>query len=463
MGCICAGESDIEHFLTDFIDELKIRKYNEKHFFTYMEKNSPFRTVRTNYDEFLRANQNEEIHTNYQNILITKNHHLFYASLIFLIQSDPKKMAANYQLVLEKIKSSHAEYKKDVLEDFVKDDYDILYDVLIFYTRMVSLEIIEAVQKSKEKRITDEQMKVLKNNYCQIVIEIFVKDLMKDCKNPNVDLEEFFLKNFANLRHVTVREKLRRIFENKDKYLKNVKNDAELVSRQKPEKSDKPEQILNEKSGKYEYVLPNIEYKGNKDVTRENYGSNNYTNNQEDEEECVEGGAPAEDYDMDFKIRAEKERLRLEQYAHYRRECLYHHNRIRAAHGVPALRESDSLSEYSQQWATFLSETDTLTHSSMIWEGKNVGENIAKANAMINDPSQLIVNKWYEEKNNFNFNNPTSQNNTKNFTQMVWKNTESIGFGLAYSQTGNTFMVINYYPAGNIADGYEENVTMSRD
>jgi hypothetical protein len=99
----------------------------------------------------------------------------------------------------------------------------------------------------------------------------------------------------------------------------------------------------------------------------------------------------------------------------------------------------------------------------MIWEGKNVGENIAKANAMINDPSQLIVNKWYEEKNNFNFNNPTSQNNTKNFTQMVWKNTESIGFGLAYSQTGNTFMVINYYPAGNIADGYEENVTMSRD
>ena len=30
MGCICAGESDIEHFLTDFIDELKIRnRFNE--------------------------------------------------------------------------------------------------------------------------------------------------------------------------------------------------------------------------------------------------------------------------------------------------------------------------------------------------------------------------------------------------------------------------------------------------
>merc|ERR1719469_1705370 len=143
-----------------------------------------------------------------------------------------------------------------------------------------------------------------------------------------------------------------------------------------------------------------------------------------------------------------------------RKECLYHHNKIRASHGVPPLRESDSLSEYSQQWANFISDTDSLTHSSMIWDGKNVGENIAKAGAVINDPSQLIVQKWYEEKENYDYSSPSSQNNTKNFTQMVWKNTESVGFGLAYSQSGNTFIVINYYPAGNVSDEYRKNVTV---
>lgn len=456
MGCICAGESDIEHFLTDFIDELKVRKYNEKNFFTYIDKNSPYRTLRSNYDEFLRSNQNEEIHSNYQNILFARNHHLFYASLVFLIQSDPKNMAANYKKVVEKIKASHAEYKKETLEAFNKDDYDVLYDVLNFYTRMVSLDILEAAGKSKEKRITDEQMKVLKTNYGQIVIDIFVKDLMKDCKNPNVDHEEFFKKNHNTLKHVVVRERLRKIFENKDSYMKNTKKETELVSRQKPETTT---------GEKYKYTLPNIDYSGNKDVTKENYGSNNYGNIQRDmeEEDCVEGGAPPGDYEMESnRIKEEMERLKLDQYNHYRRECLIHHNKIRAAHGVQPLRESDSLSEYSQQWATFISETDTLTHSSMIWDGKNVGENIAKAGAIINDPSQLIVNKWYEEKDNFDFRNHAPQNNTKNFTQMVWKKTESVGFGLAYSQSGNTFIVINYYPAGNTADGYQENVSMPK-
>ena len=158
----------------------------------------------------------------------------------------------------------------------------------------------------------------------------------------------------------------------------------------------------------------------------------------------------------------EIEKSKVEQYNKYRRECLFHHNRIREAHGVPPLRESDSLSEYSQEWANFISETDTLTHSSMIWDGKNIGENIAKAGAIINDPSQLIVHKWYEERENFDYSNPSSQNNTKNFTQMVWKKTESIGFGLAYSQSGNTFIVINYFPQGNTVDEYQENVTMAR-
>jgi uncharacterized protein YkwD len=474
MGCICAGESDIEHFLTDFIDELKIRKYNDKtgkntsSIFQYLEKNSPYQTLRSNYDEFLRSNQHEDMHTKYQNLLFGRSHHHFYASLIFLINADPKNMATNYNLMIKKIKTSHEEFQKESLSDLNKDSYDILRDVLTFYVRMVSLDIIDAAQKCKENLITEEQLTLLKKDYGQIVIDIFVKELMKDCK-ADVDIEEFFKKNHSNLRHPIVREKLRRISENKDSLMK--KND--LVSSKKPKNVEKLGQEKKNISAnnyrtenQYEYTLPIIENTEVRETTKNDYATNNYGINQvEDDEECVQGGAPG-NYggEMDnLRMLEEIERNKIrQQYDIYRQECLIHHNKIRASHGVPPLRESESLSEYSQQWANFISETDTLTHSSMIWDGKNIGENIAKAGAVINDPSQLIVAKWYEEKDNYDYTNPSTQNNTKNFTQMVWKNTESVGFGLSYSKSGNTFIVINYYPAGNTTDGYRENVTEKR-
>jgi len=473
MGCICAGESDIEHFLTDFIDELKVKTYNDKTFFAYLNRNSPYRSMKTNYDHFLSANQNEDMHANYQNVLSKRSNHLFYTSLIFLIQSDPKKMAANYKQVLQIVKLSHEDTKKETLKELIKDEYDILSDVLNFYVRMISLDVIEAALKSKDtkdKMITEEQFKVLKSNYGLEVIEHFVKDLMKECKNPNVDTEEFFKKNYLKLKHPTVRENLKKWFEKGNTIIKTVKKEENLVSRQKPTNSSITKQVSNERieqnmnGEKYQYNLPKIDYQGQNAMTTDNYGSNNFEKIKRDmeEEDCVQGGNPG-NFEMDnFRIREDAEILKAEQYKIYRKECLYHHNKIRASHGVPPLRESDSLSEYSQQWANFISDTDSLTHSSMIWDGKNVGENIAKAGAVINDPSQLIVQKWYEEKENYDYSSPSSQNNTKNFTQMVWKNTESVGFGLAYSQSGNTFIVINYYPAGNVSDEYRKNVTVAK-
>ena len=496
MGCICAGESDIENFLTEFIDELNIRRYNGKTYLAHLEKenSSPFKNTRTNYDDFLRSNQNVQMHEKYQENLYKRPHHHFYLALIFLIQHDnAKKMSESYKQVQHKLKTSYEEQKKETLADFFKTDNEILRDILNFYVKMISLDVIVAAQESKENkdRLTPEQLKVLKTNYGLDVIALFVKeDLMKDCKNP-VNLEEFFTKNHMKLKHPTVRENLRRWYENYNTISKTVKKETNavnkqeenLVSRQKPNSNFVEKQVITEnKNGiqggeklegdKYAYKLPEIN-----DYSNSNQGSNNYNKIQkdividEDDMECVQSGNPgvgnygnSTSYGGDYnRGEAEAEILKKEQYAIYRRECLIHHNKIRERHGVPPLRESESLSEYSQQWANFISDTDSLTHSSMIWDSKNVGENIAKAGAVINDPSQLIVHKWYEEKENYDYSNPSSQNNTKNFSQMVWKNTESIGFGLSYSQSGNTFIVINYHPAGNVADEYRKNITEARD
>jgi hypothetical protein len=496
MGCICPGESDIENFLTEFIDELTIRRYNGKSYLDRLEqeKSSPFKNPRTNYDEFLRSNQNVQMHEKYQENLFKRSHHAFYVSLIFLIKHDnPKKMSENYKQVINKLKISYEEHKRENLNDLLKSDNEILSEILNFYVRMISLDVIVAAQESKENkdRLTPEQLKVLKTNYGVDVIELFVKDsLMKGCKNP-INLEEFFTKNAINLKHPIVRENLRKFFEHSNTISKTVKKEEVLVSRQKPNSTVVEKQVITEriiensnervnKNGnglegeKYQYNLPVIDYKGDNDLTKENYGSNNYDNvnkqmEMEEDMDCVQGGNPGvgnygsygtTDYN---RVSANAEIMKKEQYDIYRRECLYHHNKIRERHGVPALKESESLSEYSQQWANFISDTDSLTHSSMIWDGKNVGENIAKAGAVINDPSQLIVHKWYEEKENYDYSNPSSQNNTKNFSQMVWKKTQSIGFGLSYSQSGNTFIVINYYPAGNVADEYRQNITVAKD
>jgi hypothetical protein len=35
------------------------------------------------------------------------------------------------------------------------------------------------------------------------------------------------------------------------------------------------------------------------------------------------------------------------------------------------------------------------------------------------------------------------------FTQVVWKGSDEIGFGIAKTNTGKTFIVANYNPAGN--------------
>ena len=44
------------------------------------------------------------------------------------------------------------------------------------------------------------------------------------------------------------------------------------------------------------------------------------------------------------------------------------------------------------------------------------------------------------------------------FTQLIWKDSKEVGFGLAKSKKGNLFVVAQYYPAGNVAKQFKKNV-----
>lgn len=157
----------------------------------------------------------------------------------------------------------------------------------------------------------------------------------------------------------------------------------------------------------------------------------------------------------DIKNLSTKLFLTLKQF---RKETLHLHNESRKLHQVSELIEDPLLTERAQEWANSLAETDSLKHSDLVWNGKLIGENIAKGSAVLEDPSKLVFSKWYMEIVNYDFAAATAQPSTKNFTQVVWKETKQIGMGLAYSKNGNTYVVVNYFPAGNDENKLRENV-----
>ena len=64
---------------------------------------------------------------------------------------------------------------------------------------------------------------------------------------------------------------------------------------------------------------------------------------------------------------------------------------------------------------------------------------------------------WYDEIKTHNFNGDF-QNETGHFTQVIWKDSKEVGFGIAKNKGGYTYVVGNYLPAGNIIGRFKQNV-----
>lgn len=137
-------------------------------------------------------------------------------------------------------------------------------------------------------------------------------------------------------------------------------------------------------------------------------------------------------------------------------EFLQVHNAYRKQHGAPPLTINKNLCRSAQQWAEHLLSIKTLKHSK-----KNYGENLYYAWSSANKKltGHEAVDSWYSEIKDYNFSRPGFSSNTGHFTQVVWKDTEELGIGLATD--GNTIFVVGQYqPAGNITNAgyFEKNV-----
>lgn len=150
----------------------------------------------------------------------------------------------------------------------------------------------------------------------------------------------------------------------------------------------------------------------------------------------------------------------LVDQSHFCMEALISHNIIRAKHGVPDLKFNQGLSKIAKLWAETLAKTNQLQHSPENWRvmyGKTLGENLAYNFGKPLNGKEMSY-KWYAEINDYDF-DIHDENVSKQFTQMIWKGSKEVGFGMAKSLKGNWFYgVALYYPMGNIVGEYYDNV-----
>ena len=134
-------------------------------------------------------------------------------------------------------------------------------------------------------------------------------------------------------------------------------------------------------------------------------------------------------------------------------------NLKRKEYGVEPLIENKEISEISQKYAEKISENENLVNSNNQYNGENLGESIFCYSTLL-DANGLITRLCKNEKK-YDFSH--KEEIPSHFTQMIWKNSQSIGIGInRNNNSGHMFYILNYYPSGNISGKYKENINKKR-
>lgn len=138
-------------------------------------------------------------------------------------------------------------------------------------------------------------------------------------------------------------------------------------------------------------------------------------------------------------------------------EALMAHNLYRKIHGVPALRLNAKLSVLALNRAQELAKDGKLNVKQILFKGENLGETVGTVGGFSSYNGISATQLWYSVVSKFDEEGESS-NEGASFTQMVWKKTEEVGFGIAKAKDGKFFFVAEYFPSGNIRGKYEDNV-----
>ena len=133
------------------------------------------------------------------------------------------------------------------------------------------------------------------------------------------------------------------------------------------------------------------------------------------------------------------------------------HNTFRIKHDSKKLSLNINLCEIAQKYAEKCSETNSTDHYCNLYNNEIIGQNIEVVDEKSFNVSD-ICNRWYNEKEQYDFTLKKFNSKARHFTQLIWKKTELVGFGYSKSDEGKAYFVACYYPAGNILNKFSENV-----
>lgn len=131
------------------------------------------------------------------------------------------------------------------------------------------------------------------------------------------------------------------------------------------------------------------------------------------------------------------------------------HNRLRAQHGVPPLTWNDECYLAAKRRADTCQAKGGMEHGDLQGPSGRHGQNIFWCSRP-GSSADRVAQSWYDEITDpgYDFQNPGFTHGTGHFTQVVWRDTRSVG--MAVSEDG-CFVVANYFPAGNMnMPGYFE-------
>ena len=139
-------------------------------------------------------------------------------------------------------------------------------------------------------------------------------------------------------------------------------------------------------------------------------------------------------------------------------EALCAHNELREKHNSPPLILNPTLTTLAQNHSELLAKKGNLNYSNNKLENKKLGENLFMSKMKCTGEEVSLY--WYKGIKYYDFQNMNNTENeeTKNFTQLIWKSTKEVGFGVTTDKKGNFYVVANYFPCGNIKGQYQNNV-----
>ena len=130
-------------------------------------------------------------------------------------------------------------------------------------------------------------------------------------------------------------------------------------------------------------------------------------------------------------------------------ELLSRHNFYRKQVDAPALKWSDSLADYAQEWANHLAKHCEMKHRP---DADGLGENIYWTSG--ERTAKQVVDYWAQEEELFNHRRPVykSGKGYGHYTQIIWRETKYMGGAAANCKHGGQIWVCNYDPPGNWED-----------